>query len=682
MRMLAIGLAVFVILHCIGILALAAEYHVNQDGSDDFTVIQNAIDVAIDGDIVIVHPGTYYENVRFEGKNIVLCSVDPEDAGCVESTIIDGGQSGPVVAFYGTEDEACLLSGFTITNGKNGYGGGICGARKWNAPHTKASITGCVITQNTAAGAVGASGGGLMWCSGTIENCTIRDNTAGWGGGLAECFGGSLENCLIIGNTADGSGGGLFRFEGSMVACTVKQNSASHDGGGLHDCSAEIARCSILSNWTEYGDGGGLSESTGSIDNCVISDNGIQGAGGGLYQWRGNIANSRITGNAAVFTGGGMYDCEGDILNCLIDDNWTGNFSSTDGAGIHVWVGNIEYCTISNNTGSGLCDCHGIIKGCTISGNVSWMGAGLDSCSGTLEDCVIRDNFADMGCGGGIYDFDGQIKNCLIINNVADYNAGGGLGHCQGMVQNCTIAHNSAAENGGGVYFHTGAITNCIIWGNGDAGEVGPDRCTPSYSCIQNWTQGGVGNISQDPVFATGPLGDYYLSSLTAGQDADSPCIDAGSDTAENLGLDKLTTRSDGGADKGTVDMGYHYPIFAVTIQTSLNDNEFGPGDDLEAYLSVENHGSEVVVDVYIGLILPDGSVLCIGPDGAYFGIFPFATSVFLDCNATIDPLKILDLTVPGNAPPGDCAYAAAVSQTGEQAFLRTSVSSFTISGG
>jgi hypothetical protein len=41
----------------------------------------------------------------------------------------------------------------------------------------------------------------------------------------------------------------------------------------------------------------------------------------------------------------------------------------------------------------------------------------------------------------------------------------------------------------------------------------------------------------------------------------DSPCLDTGSDTAANLGLDLLTTRSDEQVDTGLVDRGYHYPL-------------------------------------------------------------------------------------------------------------------------
>jgi len=54
--------------------ASAAEHHVKLDGTSDFASVQEAIDAAEEGYIVIVHPGTYCENIRFNGQNIVLRS--------------------------------------------------------------------------------------------------------------------------------------------------------------------------------------------------------------------------------------------------------------------------------------------------------------------------------------------------------------------------------------------------------------------------------------------------------------------------------------------------------------------------------------------------------------------------------------------------------------------------------
>ena len=65
----------------------------------------------------------------------------------------------------------------------------------------------------------------------------------------------------------------------------------------------------------------------------------------------------------------------------------------------------------------------------------------------------------------------------------------------------------------------------------------------------------GTGNISSNPLF----VNNYHLSHIAAGQGSNSPAIDAGSDTAANLGLDTRTTRTDSVTDTATIDLGYHY---------------------------------------------------------------------------------------------------------------------------
>ncbi len=89
--------------------------------------------------------------------------------------------------------------------------------------------------------------------------------------------------------------------------------------------------------------------------------------------------------------------------------------------------------------------------------------------------------------------------------------------------------------------------------------NAGPD---PLHFLTYSDIEGGYlgeGNIDADPLFVTGTSGDYYLSQTAAGQGSDSPCVDTGSETAEDSGLDDRTTRTDGVPDSGIVDMGYHY---------------------------------------------------------------------------------------------------------------------------
>ncbi len=71
----------------------------------------------------------------------------------------------------------------------------------------------------------------------------------------------------------------------------------------------------------------------------------------------------------------------------------------------------------------------------------------------------------------------------------------------------------------------------------------------------------GRHSFVQDPLFAKGVRGDYYLSNVAAGQPATSPCVDAGNTVARWIDslLRLWTTRTDSVPDIGALDIGYHY---------------------------------------------------------------------------------------------------------------------------
>jgi hypothetical protein len=52
----------------------------------------------------------------------------------------------------------------------------------------------------------------------------------------------------------------------------------------------------------------------------------------------------------------------------------------------------------------------------------------------------------------------------------------------------------------------------------------------------------------------------FRLMQAEAGQDVQCRAVDYGDVTAAKAGLAQMTTRSDGAADEGTIDLGYHYP--------------------------------------------------------------------------------------------------------------------------
>ncbi len=660
----------------------------------NYPTIQAAINDAIEGETIIVSPGTFTENINFNGKNIILASTDPENSNIVASTTIDGNQNGSVVTFSGAETSACVLKGFTITNGDktddSSRGGGI----KGNS--TQAWITNCIITGNTAiyGGGInscngiisnctisgnfargtgglfrcngtitdciisnnystsggptsqyGPGSGGLGWCYGIIRNCTISYNTtATRGGGLSYCDG-IIDNCTINDNTATYGGGGLYECNGTITNCTIAGNTAYWDGGGLYECNGSITHCTISSN-TADDSGGGLWDCDGPISNCMISDNMTDGSGGGLGGCDGPITHCTIRGNSR----GGLWDCNGPISNCVISENTinggladcdgsitncmiTDNTSSYYGGGLYLCDGSITNCIITGNAseerGGGLADCPGEISNCIITGNTSDGGGGLHDCNGPISNCIINGNTADISCGGlslcggsitnctingntadfiggGLGGCNGSITNCTIAYNTANQ-FGGGLGYCDGPITNCTIIGNTAGDDGGGLYRCEGLITNCIIWGN-SAVDLGNQlyeiSTTPIYSCIQDWTGCGIGNITSDPLLIDPNNGDFHLKSEYGRwdpnewvyDDVTSPCIDAGNPEIMSY-LDPNSTPTDPNDDfwlevsdpnalwqnelwphGGRINMG----AYGGTPQASMSGNPVGNMADLD----------------------------------------------------------------------------------------------------
>ena len=235
-----------------------------------YTSIQAAITAATNGDTVLVHDGTYVENINFSGKAITVRS-----ANGAAGTIINGNAIGSVVTFNSGEGSGSTLDGFTIRNG-SGNGSG-----------------------NT---------GGGIYCSSsapTIINCTITGNTAYAGGGIG-CRSSSaptITDCIVSGNSAS-LGGGIHSVGSSptITNCTISGNEGTFTGGGIESnagASAIIANCTITGNTA--GNGGGIYGyfSSSTFTNCTISGNTATLSGGGicLDNASASVKNSILWGN-------------------------------------------------------------------------------------------------------------------------------------------------------------------------------------------------------------------------------------------------------------------------------------------------------------------------------------------------------------------------------------------------
>jgi parallel beta-helix repeat protein len=229
------------------------------------------------------------------------------------------------------------------------------------------------------------------------------------------------------------------------------------------------------------------------------------------------------------------------------------------------------------------------IVNCAIISNSAVFGGGIacyEDSHPEISNCTLSNNSASMS-GGGFYCNASSpvLNNCMLSDNVA---AGGGAISCAGgslLVRTSTLANNTAPKGSGIYCYKSGsvAIENSILWGtkgqsaaaillseSGGVSSLAVSYCdvqggrlaaVVEEGCTLDW---GNGNLDVEPEFVAGPQGVYYLAPT-------SPCVDAGSDLAEYLGLREFGTREDGLGEFGTVDIGYHYPVEPETVAASVD---------------------------------------------------------------------------------------------------------------
>jgi uncharacterized protein (TIGR02145 family) len=195
--------------------------YVKQDGTGNTTTIQGGIDLAQNGQVVLVYPGTYNENITFSGKLITVGSLflTTQDESYISQTTIDGGQADVVVSFAYGEDAGVMLTGFTITNGDSEYGGGIF----------------------------------CYYSSPTLSYLHIVDNSSIRGGGIyCKSATPSISFCLLAGNSAESTGGAL----------------------NFQDCTGvELDRLTIANNSAQFGGALMLTSSSVTIENSILWGN-------------------------------------------------------------------------------------------------------------------------------------------------------------------------------------------------------------------------------------------------------------------------------------------------------------------------------------------------------------------------------------------------------------------------
>ncbi|MFH0953305.1 MAG: choice-of-anchor Q domain-containing protein [Verrucomicrobiota bacterium] len=299
---------------------------------DAATNIQDAVNAAADGALVLVSNGTYVLSSQILVTNgITVASVNGQAASVVTGSATAG--------CFRLMHSNTVLRGFTIRGGHALQGAGVY-------VYNGGRVEDCTLMQNRTDVYYGGLGAGIhVALDGLISGCTLISNVAyyGSGGGIYAANAVTVTNCVIRHNSADygggghaygGLGGGLYLVNGGTVrGCVIEQNGGGQ-GGGVYCIGSRIEGCRIVSNvtWFSYDNqsayGGGIIESGSRIENCLVAYNsagshggGVSGSPSGLVQ-NCTIVNNHDENGGGGGSGGGTYGAN--LRNCIVWGNTAG----------------------------------------------------------------------------------------------------------------------------------------------------------------------------------------------------------------------------------------------------------------------------------------------------------------------------------------------------------------------
>jgi hypothetical protein len=320
--------------------------------------IQDAMDVAVAGDEIIVAPGVYADTTNFAGlpldstKCVVVfkSGVTVRGSG-MGQTIIDGMNSAR--GFHLQDVTNTKIAGLTIRNCYNGwndvYGAGVffknASGSLLNVMFTgnhdgaltctdgaSPQVDWCIMDDNES-----KSGAGLLVnsnCAPVLYGCRITNNHAPFAAGIHMRGNATLDHCIISGNATTGAGtvlgGGILVIDGAdplIVDCDITDNVCSGNGAGI---------CFV-------GDG-----THGTLEKSMVLDNlstGVETRGAGVSIESQSAATLRATvvarnhANGEYSDGGGVYVqySSATIENCTLDANGS--------AGTYAEAGNLGILT-------------------------------------------------------------------------------------------------------------------------------------------------------------------------------------------------------------------------------------------------------------------------------------------------------------------------------------------------
>ncbi|MHC4498188.1 MAG: right-handed parallel beta-helix repeat-containing protein, partial [Planctomycetota bacterium] len=472
--------------------------------------IQDHINDAENGDVLVVAPDTYSGNIDLQGKELRLFGINPDDPEVVDYVVIDCGSAGRGFILNSGESSYTVIDGFKIINGNGSQPGGAIYIGNGASPIiANVIISDCSVNNNRGGAIYVGFDSSPSFRNVTINNCTVYNSD---GGAVYVSFRSSPEflGCTI-------SNCSVFRGNGAAVYCGFESSAAFTDctfaNNHADEGDADVNDPNVVGYVSRAGGHAGAIyfavDSSSQLSRCTFIGNSADLNGGGIL-WGANnlitVTDSTFTDNSAD-SGGAVYfdaNCTGEVSNTIFLEN----YANDEGGAIYISESAIS------------------VADCNISYNAAARGAGLyceDSPDSTIVNCTIQYNEAyqaivtyeyytpdpndptspldpedpngdpndpnvivveheqrfGIGEGGGILAFNGLalIADCQINYNTA-LTSGGGLylagdydlaSAVRSDLKNCLVTNNKAGRDGAGVscnWFIEATISNCTIADN------------------------------------------------------------------------------------------------------------------------------------------------------------------------------------------------------------------------
>jgi hypothetical protein len=314
--------------------------------------IQEAVDVAIDGDTVLVEPGDY----ALTNQVTVTNGIRLQGAGGASQTFLTALTNN--IWCLKVTNSLAVVEGLSLRNQYDPYGGVSGGAFLAGG-----TIQNCTFSNFY----VGTPGGAIVASGGMVSNSIVTYRRYGGGIGATAVYGDGvlITDCLVLGIQSSGSGGGVSltnsKLQNSVISGVLNSGLAA-PGVALAALSSSVVNCTISNN-LNIATGGGVHLEDSLMDRCIVTHNtggGECSGGGGIFEINSVIRDSLITSNSLTFSsgepgcgsyGGGVYMRGGSLVNCTVAGNSARVIANGTGGGGGVFAesGGVTNCIIYFN---------------------------------------------------------------------------------------------------------------------------------------------------------------------------------------------------------------------------------------------------------------------------------------------------------------------------------------------